>query len=105
MEWKRQRLPGMPDVTLEDGQQGTLAWSDVMVTWVFTDVAGSTLLWECDPDSMDRAIYLHNATMRRTMDEFAGHEIRNEGDSFAVAFHDALDAVKFCLEVGRMGSP
>ena len=25
--------------------------------------------------------------------------LRNEGDSFTMAFHDALDAVKFCLKV------
>ena len=98
MEWKRRRLPGMPEVALEDGQ-GMLALSDVMVSWVFTDVAGSTRLWEWDPEAMDRAIDLHNAMMRGMMGEFAGHEIRNEGDSFTIAFHDALDAVKFCLKV------
>ncbi len=39
MEWKRRRMPGMPDVALQDGH-GTLSMADVMVTWVFTDVAG-----------------------------------------------------------------
>lgn len=32
------------------------------------------------------------------------HEIRNEGDSFVCAFHDAEDAVQFCLEVRVVGS-
>lgn len=35
---------------------------------------------------------------------YAGHEIRNEGDSFVVAFHEALDGVKFCMKVGLLGS-
>ncbi|GAX81540.1 hypothetical protein CEUSTIGMA_g8968.t1 [Chlamydomonas eustigma] len=39
MDWKRKRMPGMPDIALQDGQ-GTLAMADVMVTWVFTDVSG-----------------------------------------------------------------
>ena len=29
--------------------------------------------------------------------------LRNEGDSFTMAFHDALDAVKFCLKVMVVG--
>ena len=74
---------------------------------MFTDVAGSTKLWEWDPEAMDRGIDLHNQSLRAMADEFAGHEIRNEGDSFTLAFHDALDAVKFCLKVrgqaGRQG--
>ncbi|GAX81539.1 hypothetical protein CEUSTIGMA_g8967.t1 [Chlamydomonas eustigma] len=47
---------------------------------------------------MDMAIEIHNTTLRGLLDEFAGHEIRNEGDSFTLAFHDALDAVKYCLK-------
>ena len=66
---------------------------------VFTDVADSTLLWEWHPDVMDRAIELHNTAIRSMLDEFGGHEIRNEGDSFTLSFHDAVDAVKFCLKV------
>ncbi len=30
---------------------------------------------------MDRAIDLHNAALRTLMDEYGGHEIRNEGVS------------------------
>ena len=33
LEWKRRRVPGMPDVALQDGR-GTLAPADIMVTWV-----------------------------------------------------------------------
>ena len=71
-------------------------------------MAGSTKLWEWDPEAMDRGIDLHNQSLRAMADEFAGHEIRNEGDSFTLAFHDALDAVKYCLKVrgrraGRLG--
>lgn len=81
--------------------RGVLASADVMVTWVCTDVADSTQLWEWDNDAMDRAIDLHNSTIRLLLDEFGGHEIRNDGDSFTLSFHDALDGVKFCLKVGR----
>eukprot|EP00798_Chlamydomonas_sp_ICE-L_P013869 gene13869-19794_t len=94
---KRSRIPGTPSVALANGT-GILSLSDVMVTWVFTDVADSTKLWEWNPNVMDGAIDLHNTTMRSMLDDLCGHEIRNEGDSFALAFHEAADAVDFCLK-------
>ncbi|GLC47090.1 hypothetical protein PLESTM_002024900 [Pleodorina starrii] len=97
MARKRSKVPGTPGVVLQNGR-GVLSLSDVMVTWVVTDVAASTQLWEWKPDVMDRAIDLHNAALRSLIDEFGGHEIRNEGDSFTLSFHDAVDAVMFCLK-------
>lgn len=44
-------------------------------------MAASTQLWEWKPDVMDRAIDMHNVALRQLMDEFGGHEIRNEGVS------------------------
>lgn len=99
MEHKRRRIPGMPGVALVNGR-GIVPDTDPLVTWVFSDVAGSTKLWEDYPDDMSKAIDMHNSMMRELLDEFAGHEIRNEGDSFALAFHDAIDAVQFCVKVG-----
>lgn len=98
MEHKRRRIPGMPGVALVNGR-GIVPDTDPLVTWVFSDVAGSTKLWEDYPDDMSKAIDMHNSMMRELLDEFAGHEIRNEGDSFALAFHDAIDAVQFCVKV------
>lgn len=42
---------------------------------------------------------LHNAVMRRSAAAHAGHVIEQEGDSWSVAFHSAMDAVAFCLQV------
>ncbi len=64
-----------------------------------TDVEGSTALWEWNPTAMDSAIDLHNRTLRDLLFEFGGHEIRNEGDSFVISFHDPMDGVYFCLKV------
>ncbi|GIL74902.1 hypothetical protein Vretifemale_4726, partial [Volvox reticuliferus] len=84
MARKRSKVPGTPGVALQNGR-GLLSMSDVMVTWVVTDVAASTQLWEWKPDVMDRAIDRHNTVLRRLIDEFGGHEIRNEGDSFTLS--------------------
>jgi len=69
------------------------------VTLVFTDVQSSTTLWEANPVAMESAIRLHDATMRSALANHDGYEITTEGDAFQMAFHDAFDAVSFCLEV------
>lgn len=56
---KQGRFPGTPSIALSKGK-GVLALSDVLVTWVVTDVEGSTQLWEWEPAVMDEAIELHN---------------------------------------------
>lgn len=49
MRRKRSKVPGTPGVVLQNGR-GVLSLSDVIVTWVVTDVAASTQLWEWKPD-------------------------------------------------------
>jgi class 3 adenylate cyclase len=98
LKQKHNKVPGTPGVALRNGW-GVLSLADVMVTWVFTDVADSTRLWEWNPGIMDRAIDVHNQTIRALLEEYGGHEIRNEGDSFTLSFHEAPDAVRFCLKV------
>lgn len=68
-------------------------------TMVFTDVQGSTSLWEANPQAMDKALRLHDSIMRQNMAKHDGYEVTTEGDAFQVAFHDAFDAVGFCLDV------
>lgn len=48
LERKRGKVPGTPGTALQDGQ-GLVALADIMVTWVCTDVANSTRLWEWNP--------------------------------------------------------
>lgn len=69
------------------------------VTMVFTDVQGSTSLWEANPKAMEQALRLHDATIRLNMAKHNGYEVTTEGDAFQVVFHDAFDAVAFCLDV------
>jgi class 3 adenylate cyclase len=71
------------------------------VTLVFTDVQGSTALWEADPTNMCIALEQHNELMRRLLHEHRGYEVKTEGDAFMIAFHSSLDAVGFCVAVQR----
>eukprot|EP00913_Durusdinium_trenchii_P011025 g10349.t1 len=67
-------------------------------TMVFTDLSGSTSLWEANPRAMELALRLHDATIRQVLAKHSGYEVTTEGDAFQIAFHDTCDAVAFCLD-------
>jgi len=69
------------------------------VTIVFTDVQGSTALWEANPNAMEDALRTHDDIMRKCCAEANGYEITTEGDAFQLAFHNPVDASAFCLQV------
>ena len=69
------------------------------VTLVFTDVQGSTVLWDQVPDGMRESLALHDAIMRETLGAAEGYEVKTEGDAFMVAFASAPAAVGWCLQV------
>lgn len=69
------------------------------VTLVFTDVQGSTAMWERAPEAMRRVLAAHDAVMRASLLRFGGHEVKTQGDAFMVAFHDPARAVGWCADV------
>ena len=69
------------------------------VAMVFTDVQGSTSLWERDRSAMQRSLALHNACFRALLADLGGYEVKTEGDAFMVAFPDVVSAATWCLTV------
>jgi predicted ATPase/class 3 adenylate cyclase len=63
------------------------------VTFLFTDVEGSTKLWEQDPEVMRLALECHDELLRSAIEEHGGHVFSRAGDSFAAAFGRVGDAV------------
>ncbi|KAJ9450487.1 Adenylate cyclase [Diplonema papillatum] len=66
---------------------------------VFTDIQGSTPLWEEAPEAMKTALRVHNHVIREALNDTDGYEVKTIGDSFMVAFDDVLHAVSFSLLV------
>ena len=65
-----------------------------VVTFLFTDIEGSTrLLYRLGDERYDAVLEHHRATLRRVFKAHGGHEVRTEGDSFFVAFADPTEAV------------
>jgi hypothetical protein len=56
------------------------------------------VLMKTSPSMATKALSMHNAVLRKAAHNNAGTVIDQEGDSWIVAFHDAPDAVAFCLQ-------
>eukprot|EP01063_Lacrimia_lanifica_P033422 TRINITY_DN5935_c0_g1_i1.p1 TRINITY_DN5935_c0_g1~~TRINITY_DN5935_c0_g1_i1.p1 ORF type:complete len:937 (+),score=131.02 TRINITY_DN5935_c0_g1_i1:75-2885(+) len=68
-------------------------------TIVFTDIKGSTALWEAMPEAMDEAVKRHDTVIRREIDRGCGYEVKTIGDAFMVAFPDLLSGIEFGIKV------
>jgi class 3 adenylate cyclase len=67
-----------------------------VVSFLFTDVEGSTALWDRYPEEMNAALAEHDRRVRDAIESRGGYVFTTAGDSFSVAFaevRDALDAV------------
>jgi len=65
------------------------------VTFLFTDVEGSTALWEMVPAAMQTALARHDALLQQAVAAAEGTVFKTVGDAFCVAFatpHQALGA-------------
>jgi class 3 adenylate cyclase len=64
------------------------------VTFLFTDVEGSTKLWETDPEAMRSALERHDSLMRAAFDSCGGYVFATGGDGFGVSFSRADSALE-----------
>jgi predicted ATPase/class 3 adenylate cyclase len=63
------------------------------VTFLFTDIEGSTQMWEHHTSAMEAALSLHDDVVRRAIEGRDGYVFSLAGDAFAAAFSSAEDAV------------
>ena len=71
------------------------------VTFVFSDIEGSTALLKQLGDGYDRVLSDHRRLMREHFTERGGVEIDTQGDAFFFAFPRARDAVEAAVEAQR----
>ncbi|ADD45846.1 adenylate/guanylate cyclase domain-containing protein [Stackebrandtia nassauensis] len=70
-----------------------------LVTFLFTDIEGSTRLAHTLGDGYRRVLHEHRRLMRRIFTRYTGTELLTEGDSFFVAFSEAETALHAAVEV------
>src|SRR3954467_11406883 len=71
------------------------------VTFLFTDIEGSTARWEHQPEAMRVALARHDVLVRAAIVGNGGHVVKTVGDAFHAAFSRAPDAVAAALEAQR----
>src|SRR5690349_7607766 len=81
------------------------------VTFLLTDIEGSTRLWEVVPEAMEVALERHNRLLTGVIEDHGGVVVtsRGEGDSFFAVFPGAVSAVEAAgacqLRLAREGWP
>jgi class 3 adenylate cyclase/DNA-binding winged helix-turn-helix (wHTH) protein len=72
-----------------------------VVTFMLTDIEGSSGLWETDAEGMSEALELHDDLVARTAEEHGGRVLKTkgEGDSTLTVFRRASDAVAGAVAV------
>ena len=71
----------------------------IPVTFLFTDIEGSTRLWEQHPDAMRAALARHDALVRQSVAGRHGRVFKTVGDAFCAAFASALDALVAAMAI------
>jgi class 3 adenylate cyclase len=69
------------------------------VTLLFTDIEGSTALWEQDGARMSQALAAHDALARRAVESRHGTVVKMTGDGVHAVFGDARDALAATVEL------
>jgi predicted ATPase/class 3 adenylate cyclase len=74
-----------------------LAADITFAAFLFTDVEGSTALWQAHPQAMHEAMAAHDAIVRAAIERHGGRVVKGTGDGFHAAFDRADDAVHAML--------
>ncbi len=67
------------------------------VTFLFTDIEGSTKLWEQHPEAMKAALAKHDSILREFIESSHGHIIKTTGDGVHAVFSTAIDAINSAI--------
>jgi class 3 adenylate cyclase len=71
------------------------------VTLLFTDVQGSTRLWDTERDAMAPALRRHDEILRDAIEQAGGYIFKTVGDSFCAAFSAARAGLDAALAAQR----
>jgi predicted ATPase len=72
-----------------------------VVTFLFTDVEGSTRQWEADADAMQAALAAHDEVLRGAIEAHGGWLFKHTGDGVCAAFASPRSAVDAAVSAQR----
>ncbi len=71
------------------------------MTLLFTDIEGSTRLWEAEPEAMTRGLRRHDEILRSAIELAGGYVFKTVGDAFNAAFATAEAALDAAIAAQR----
>lgn len=71
--------------------------SQGVLTFLFSDIQGSTKLWEEFPGAMGEILQIHDAVLRDSIEGNGGHIFKTVGDAFCAQFTDPVDAIRAAI--------
>ena len=83
------------------GDAMTVAAPSGVVTFLFTDVEGSTRRWETDADAMRAALAAHDEVLRTAIEAHGGFMFKHTGDGVCAAFASPRSAVDAAVAAQR----
>jgi class 3 adenylate cyclase len=72
-----------------------------VVTFLFTDVEGSTRRWEADAQAMRAALVVDDKALRTAIEAYDGFLFNHTGDGFVAAFASPMSAVNAAIGAQR----
>lgn len=69
------------------------------LTFLFTDIEGSSHLWESDPAGMKASLVLHDVVLIQEIKAHRGESFKRIGDAFCAVFPTAVDALKAAIAI------
>ncbi len=72
-----------------------------IVTFLFTDIVGSTQLWERHPDAMRDALLRHDTLLHEAIEQYGGQVFKTVGDAFHAAFREPHAAMLAATQAQR----
>src|SRR6478672_1885588 len=73
-----------------------------LLTFLFTDIEGSTRRWEADADAMRVALEIHNRVLRETVEANDGKVFNYTGDGMCAVFASPKSAVDAAVAAQRV---
>ena len=70
-----------------------------ILTFLFTDIEGSTSKWEEQPELMARAVARHDTLLRDSVESHRGKIVKTTGDGIYAAFADPGDCLAAVIDI------
>jgi len=90
-------LPDFDDYILNESKIKGV--DEVKKSIVFTDIKGSSDLWNTDETKMYNALIEHEDQIFRLSKKYKGLVIKSIGDAFMISFDNLIDSIKFTIDL------